>query len=142
MFKFPNRKKSYSQNPSAASSVANSIAGTPEIEARDFRQDLIDSNNRNSFWGRTFGNAFSWINPMRPNNNEQPEPDNYDNSFTNNNNNNNQASGTSLVNSIPLNAYLTYVTLKLQLIMQGELEYFFDFILKRLKLKFSLIFFN
>jgi hypothetical protein len=123
LFKFPNRKKSYSQNASAASSVANSIAGTPEIEARDFRQDLIDSNNRNTFWGRTFGNAFSWINPTRTNNNEQTEPDNYDNSFTNNNNNvNNQASvASSLVNSIPLNAYLTYVTLKLQLIMQGKL---------------------
>ena len=96
------RKKSLSQNPSASSSVV----GTPEIEARDFRQDLLDSNaqNNGSFWDRTFGQAFSWMN--KPNN--QPIEES---SFSNNSTNN--ATGISL------NAYLTYVTLKLPLIMQG-----------------------
>lgn len=42
-FKFSSgiRKKNPGQNVSAASSVASSVAGTPEIEARDFRQGWL-----------------------------------------------------------------------------------------------------
>ena len=89
---------SQSQNPS----VASSVVGTPELEARDFRQELINSSQVNgSFWGRTFNQAFSWINKT----NSQPleEKDCASNST-----------------GISLNAYLTYVTLKIPLIMIGE----------------------
>ena len=90
------------------------MVGTPEIEARDFRQDLLDSNSQGvgSFWGRTFGQAFSWMNNKT--NNQQIE----ENSFTNNNSSNPIGSTGGV--GVSLNAYLTYVTLKLPLIMQGK----------------------
>ena len=109
IFKFSSlRKKSFSQNPSAGSSVV----GTPEIEARDFRQDLLDGSaqNNGSFWGRTFGQAFSWMNKT---NNQPVEENSFNNSM-------NHPTGANGSIGVSLNAYLTYVTLKLPLIMQGN----------------------
>ena len=118
IFKFSSlRKKSFSQNVSAASSVA----GTPEIEARDFRQDLIDSNQTSgTFWGRTFSQAFSWMNKSS---NQSVNETNYASQQHHLLSSNNPTS-SSIASSagISLNAYLTYVTLKLPLIMQDVLE--------------------
>ena len=71
--------------------------------------DLIDSNKNSSIWGKTFGQAISWMNKNTFQSNE------------NHSGGDSAAGGQSIApQSIPLNAYLTYVTLKLQVIMQGK----------------------
>lgn len=83
---------------------------------------MIDSSqNSGTFWGRTFGQAFSWINKS---NNQQPTDENI---YANQkhhilSSNNPTTSNISSSTGISLNAYLTYVTLKLPLIMQDVLE--------------------
>lgn len=115
------KKTSVSSNRSGASS----LAVTPEIEARDFRQDMIDSHkNEGSFWGKTFGQAFSWIN--KQSNSQAQEPANEaESSFSVRTGEKSAAAAVaekSSSNCVPLNAYLTYVTLNMQMIIKDVLE--------------------
>jgi hypothetical protein len=61
---------------------------------------MLDSDH-NNFWGKTFDKAFSWIN--------KPSTSNL-----------NILKTASNDTSFPLNSYLTYVTLKLPVIIQGK----------------------
>lgn len=98
----------------SVSSVAySSAAGTPEIEARDIRQDMIDSNKNSNFWSRTFGlsHSFAISSFFNQKQTSYQEPIEMNDNQTNFN-----------PKSVPLNAYLTYVTLKLPMIMNDVLE--------------------
>ncbi len=80
---------------------------------------MIYQNNptNQSIWDRTIGQAFSWLNKQE-NIQENINIDNYSESFSNRSNATTSKQSLN-TQSIPLNAYLTYVTLNLQLIMQG-----------------------
>lgn len=108
-FKFQN----FLKFPSSALKKRNS--STTSTEERTIHQEL----NRHSIWDRTFGQAFSWLNKPIENDKDSYEIGEY-----------NESNGKSQVDeqlssssqSSSLNAHLTYVTLKLQIIMQDVLE--------------------
>ena len=67
---------------------------------------MIDSSKNSNFWSRTFGQSFSFSTFFNKSNNQQLE-------------NINETESNSNPKIFSLNAYLTYVTLKLPLIMNG-----------------------
>lgn len=118
------RKKSLTGKSNESATTSDSLASTPEIEVRDFRQDFIESSSQ-SFWGRTFNQAMSML-KLGP----TPEETSSSSSLSNADNGQGglveSSSSSSLVSSstngsIPLNAYLTYVSLPLTNIMQDIL---------------------
>jgi hypothetical protein len=110
---------SSNNNNQSATSLAPSVVGTPEIEARDFRQDFIDQSN--SFWGKTLNQALSIFKTSQQDELDTDETDShgrtYPMSMMNKNTNTNNVNTSA---GQPLNAYLTYVSLPLTLIMQGN----------------------
>lgn len=89
------------------------MAGTPE----DFRPNLSDNNlNVPNFLGKKFNQAFSFF--------KQPYLQEKSN-LADENKSNFQLTSIGNSGGIPLNAYLTYVTLKLNLIMQGSFFNYF-----------------
>lgn len=100
----------------------SSLAGTPEIEANDFRQDMIDANSpstSSSFWGRTFG---ALTTGLLNNSNNSKRTTNEAASSSPIAAASSVPSASAASGGIPLNAYLTYVTLKLNSIMSGNLS--------------------
>ena len=89
---------------------------TPDVDRLpSFQQD-------ESIWNRTFGQALSWLNKPGSSVQENINIDNYSDNYGR------ETTTTSISitskpspQSIPLNAYLTYVTLNLQLIIKGSL---------------------
>jgi hypothetical protein len=79
---------------------------------------------RYSNLSKTFGHALSWLNKSDEQTNESFEIKNYS-AETMRQSTEIEASeaNTSKTPAIPLNAYLTYVTLKLQIIIQGNNKY-------------------
>ena len=95
--------------------VATPIISPDADRLPSFQQD-------ESIWNRTFGQALSWLNKPGNNVQENINIDNYSDSYGR------ETTTTSITitaksnpQSIPLNAYLTYVTLNLQLIIKGSL---------------------
>jgi len=81
-------------------------------------------------WERTFGQAMTWLNkPDSTNQKEMYEINKYNSPDEQAFRNEEQEGSTAAADdvrasqsSVPLNAYLTYVTLRLQIIMQDVLE--------------------
>lgn len=87
---------------------------------KNFHQDL----SRYSIWDRTFGQAMTWLNKPVEDSKESFEIKDYNEQVASTamEEKNEARASQSNPQSIPLNAYLTYVTLKLQIIMQDVLE--------------------
>ena len=85
---------------------------------------------RSSMWERTFGQAMTWLNkPELTNQKEMYEIDKYNDPDAQAASREEDESGgvagadlRAFQSSVPMNAYLTYVTLRLQIIMQDVLE--------------------
>ncbi len=85
---------------------------------------------RSSVWDRTVGQAMTWLNkPENPDQKEMFEINKHNDPDTQHSSRESDEAGTSAAadfrasqSSVPLNAYLTYVTLRLQIIIQDVLE--------------------
>lgn len=87
--------------------------------AGDTGQIFNQDTSRFSIWNRTVGQAFTWLNKPEENPKEMYQINSRDGEYEDDSV---QPSTSQDSHSFRLNAYLTYVTLKLQVIMQDVLE--------------------